>query len=452
MAMPLSDASMPQTAASGRYRAFWRWHFYAGLLVMPVLMLMALTGGLYLFKPEIEGALNRRLLSVPAATTSTAPQAWADAALKVAPGRLVQLVVPATSTASAKLVVETPTGTRQTIYVNPHDASVLGTVTGGGVMEFVKRLHSLDIAGPVFNLLIEVVAGWAIVMVATGIVLWWPRGRSGGVVTVRGGPASRIFWRDLHAVTGVFAGAVIIFLAATGMPWSAVWGKEVRKMTTEAGWGRPAAPGGPGSHQAHGAPPAVPWALQEADIHAGHDMRDMAQVEALDLNGAVASTDAAGLKRPYVVSLPAAADKPWSAAYMPDKAQDTRTIYLDNASGRVLADIGFGDFGPAARTIEWGIAVHQGQQYGMANKLVMLAGCIAIWMLGASALVMWWKRRPKGQLAAPPRPLTRGAYAGLAAVVAPLAVIYPLVGASLVVVLSLDALGRRFFRQTRAPA
>src|SRR5690606_3415153 len=113
----------------------------------------------------------------------TAPQAWADAALKVAPGRLVQLVVPATSTASAKLVVETPTGTRQTIYVNPHDASVLGTVTGGGVMEFVKRLHSLDIAGPVFNLLIEVVAGWAIVMVATGVVLWWPRGRSGGVVT-----------------------------------------------------------------------------------------------------------------------------------------------------------------------------------------------------------------------------------------------------------------------------
>jgi uncharacterized iron-regulated membrane protein len=175
-------------------------------------------------------------------------------------------------------------------------------------------------------------------------------------------------------------------------------------------------------------------------------MRDMAQVQALDLNGAVASADAAGLKRPYVMSLPAAADKPWSAAYMPDTAQDTRTIYLDNASGRVLADIGFRDFGPAARTIEWGIAVHQGQQYGLANKLVMLAGCIAIWMLGASALVMWWKRRPKGRLAAPPRPLTRGAYIGLAAVVTPLAIIYPLVGASLIIVLGLDVLVRLVFR------
>lgn len=123
---------------------------------------------------------------------------------------------------------------------------------------------------------------------------------------------------------------------------------------------------------------------------------------------------------------------------MPNRVQDTRTIYLHPADGRVLADIGYGDFGPAAKTIVWGIAVHQGQQYGLLNKLVMLAGCITIWLLGVSALVMWWKRRPKGRLAAPPRPLTRGAYIGLAAVVAPLAIFYPLVGASLIVVLGLD--------------
>ena len=29
---------------SGPFRAVWRWHFYAGLLVLPFLMLMALTG------------------------------------------------------------------------------------------------------------------------------------------------------------------------------------------------------------------------------------------------------------------------------------------------------------------------------------------------------------------------------------------------------------------------
>ena len=41
------------------------------------------------------------------------------------------------------------------------------------------------------------------------------------------------------------------------MPWSAVWGKEVRKFTTEAGWGRPAAPAGVAAAGREGAPSRV---------------------------------------------------------------------------------------------------------------------------------------------------------------------------------------------------
>jgi hypothetical protein len=60
------------------YRAVWRWHFYAGLLCLPVLVLMAVTGGLYLFNKEIEGLVYRDLLRVPAASANleTALQTW----------------------------------------------------------------------------------------------------------------------------------------------------------------------------------------------------------------------------------------------------------------------------------------------------------------------------------------------------------------------------------------
>ena len=316
-------------------------------------------------------------------------------------------------------------------------------------MQLVKRVHSLDIAGPVFNLLVEVVAGWAIVMVATGIVLWWPRGNSGGVVTVRATPAKRVFWRDMHAVTGLFAGAVIVFLAVTGMPWSAVWGKEVRKFTTDAGWGRPALPavtpasGHDPAHAEHQADAsALPWALQETDVHnehAGHGA-------ALSLDDAVARFDSSGLERPYTIAMPGEPGKAWSASSMPDQVEQMRTVYLDSSSGVVIADIGYGEFGPAAKAIEWGISVHQGKQFGIGNKLVMLAGCIAVWLLGISALTMWWKRRTKGRLAAPPKPATSGAYIGLAAVVVPLGIIYPLVGASLIVALVLDLIIQRLAR------
>ena len=83
------------------------------------------------------------------------------------------------------------------------------------------------------------------------------------------------------------------------------------------------------------------------------------------------------------------------------QVENARTIYLDPRSGEVLADVGFADYGPAAKTIEWGIAVHQGQQYGPINRYLMLAGCIAIVLLAISAVVMWWKRRPAGLLGAP---------------------------------------------------
>ena len=136
---------------------------------------------------------------------------------------------------------------------------------------------------------------------------------------------------------------------------------------------------------------------------------------------------------------------------MPDQVEKTRTLYLDGHDGHVLGDIGFAQFGPAAKAIEWGIAVHQGQEFGLFNKLVMLAGCIAVWLLGVSAVVMWWKRRPNGRLAAPARPADRRAYAGLLAVVLPLAILYPLVGASLIVALGLDLLIRRMARG-RAPS
>jgi uncharacterized iron-regulated membrane protein len=451
--MTTHDTQGPADAhAAGQvYRAFWRWHFYAGLLILPILMLMALTGATYLFRGEIEGVVYRSLQVVDIRPTATSPSQWVSAAERGLGGKVIQFTMPSEPGRSVRLVVDAG-GLKQTAYVDPHDARFLGATPDGGVMSTVKRLHSLEIAGPQANLLVEVVAGWAIVMVFTGVFLWWPRGQKGGIVTVRGVPRGRLFWRDLHAVTGLFASAVIVFLAATGMPWSAVWGKQVRAITTEAGLGRPAAPGGEvgGQHTTHSPvaarSDAMPWALQHTGMHTGQ----MAGVTSVD--SVVASVEAAGLGRPYVVSIPQSAGKAWTASYAPDQVEDSRTLYIDAATGKVIGDLGWREYGPAAKAIEWGISVHQGQQYGWVNRYLMLAGCVSIWLLGVSAITMWWKRRPEGRLGAPSRPANRRAYLGLAIVVVPLGLIFPLVGASLVAVLLFDLAFQRFIRAMRPAA
>jgi uncharacterized iron-regulated membrane protein len=445
----MSTTSAETLPAGDLHRAIWRWHFYAGLFVMPLLMLMAATGGAYLFKPEIEAAIYRPMMTIVPQTTTTPPNTWARAATDAAGGRVTRVEVPARADQAARIVVDTGAGQR-TVFVDPYNASVTGMLPGLGVMDAVKRIHSLVLLGDVPNMLVEVVAGWAIIMVATGLVLWWPRAGAAGAVTIRGGPRQRLFWRDLHAVTGVFAAAVVLFLAVTGMPWSAVWGDNVRKMTNAAGWGAPKPPAAAAawSHGGHN-PDAgsSPWALQGMDMHAVHHGHG----PGLTLDAAIAGADAAGLARPFAVSIPEGASKAWSVSRIAERAEDLRTIYLAADDGRVLADIGWDRYGPAAKAIQWGISTHQGQEYGPANRWLMLAGCLAVWLLALSGLVMWWKRRPRGGgLAAPPRALSTQARWAALAVVVPLGILYPLTGASLIAALAVDLGLSRFRRRFHA--
>jgi uncharacterized iron-regulated membrane protein len=440
-------SAAPESLAAGSlYRAVWRWHFVAGLIVLPVLVLLAITGGLYLFKPELDHLAYRRLEDVPARAAPFAPPSRVVARVEAAaPGRVLQFTPAQASDRAVRLLVRADSGKALTVFADPYDGHLIGTTPYGGVMQLVRKIHSLQKFGFWASCLVEIAAGWAVVMVGTGLVLWWPRGRRGGVVSVRGAPSQRVFWRDLHAVTGAFSAAVILFLAVTGMPWSMVWGDHVQRWATAANLYEPAAPAkvSPGwmlsMDMAPAKPDAVkpelPWALAKAPTPMSMPMPGATGV---GLDAAVERLQRLGLKQPFSVALPEGPDGAYVGDYRPDRVEDSRTIYLDQYSGRVLGDVGFRQWGAAAKAIEWGVAVHQGQEYGPLNRYLMLAGCVAIVLLAVSALVMWWKRRPVGGLGLPPAPSDGRVAAGVLGAVAVVGVIYPLVGASLIGALAAD--------------
>jgi uncharacterized iron-regulated membrane protein len=447
----LGDARAAATAASTApatdlYRAVWRWHFYAGLLVLPFLISLALTGALYLFRDEIDTIVHADLKQVAlrANVTPVPPSAMVAAALAAHPGSAVKFTDPATPNSSAEVTVATPAG-RLAVYVDPGDGKVLGSLSDRGtVMWTIRYLHSLRYFGPVARAAIEIAGGWAILLVATGIYLWWPRRQAGGVVTVRGTPARRVFWRDLHAVTGLFVGAIIVFLAITGMPWSGVWGAKVNEWANGSNFGYPAgvrvAVPMSDEHLAHSAPTS--WSLEQAKVPESSPVTTGAAPIGLDRAAAIAAE--LGLHRGYTITIPNKPSGVYSASVYPDDLSRQRVVHLDQYSGKPLIDMSYRDYGPLGRWLEWGINVHMGQQYGLANQLVLLAACLAIVMLAVSAAVMWWKRRPAGKLGVPPAPADPRVLRGLIALLAIGGVLFPLVGLSLLVMLALDWLfGRR---------
>jgi uncharacterized iron-regulated membrane protein len=451
------------------YRAVWRWHFYAGLLCLPFLVMMAITGALYLFRDEINAVVYSDLLQVPVATSAAlAPEALVAQAVTAVPGHVKRYVPAPAAGRSAEVGIAAADGQRVTVYLDPSSGAVLGHLRDDRkLMDVIKHIHSLVIAGTVANHGIEIVAGWTIVLVVTGTYLWWPRGRSGGVISVRSSPARRLWWRDLHAVTGAFAAIAILFLAVTGMPWSAFWGHQFSALTNAWGIGLPASvwSKAPQSMVPMSQQGEVPWALVQAPVplssaaapdphaeHADHTGQGgsgpapTASSGAIGLDAAVASFETLQLERGYSVNLPTGPRGVYTAMLFPDDVTHERVIHLDQYSGQPLIDVGYADYGAAGKATEWGVSLHTGRQFGLVNQLVMLAGCLAIVALAVTSAVMWWKRRPAGKLAAPERKDGDRLARSVVAIAVFLGLLYPLLGASMLAAWAIDAALPRAWR------
>jgi uncharacterized iron-regulated membrane protein len=461
----MSTENTPGTAAgsSGLYRRIWRWHFFAGLLCVPFIFSLALTGAMYLFHRQIDDVVYAREM------LRQAPSSQAEAlssnriialALLAYPGQPRAYAAPQDTRHNAQVDVSRPDGVTLQVFVDPASGRVAGAIDESDrIMTIVKHVHSLAIAGDGGKMVIEIVAGWIIVLMASGVYLWWPRGRRSGVVSIRSGAVGRVWWRDLHAVTGIFAGIVILFLALTGMPWSVFWGKNVNAWLNAHDLGVPNGMwrGIPKSTLPASALGDLPWTQQQAAVpasddphaghkamsHHGHDAANYSVLrnpDAASPDAVVASLARIGMVGDYRLALPRDARGVYSAIRTTGQVAEQRVVHIDQYSGKVLMDIGADRIGAVGRVTEWGVSVHQGAEYGTPNLLVMLAGCIALIALCVSGVTTWWKRRPAGKLAAPVSKDGDRLAKGVLAIAVVLGCCFPLLGGSMLAVLLLDSL------------
>ena len=436
------------------YNLAWRWHFYAGLFVAPFMVLLALTGIIYLFKPQLDPLMYGHLLTVPAAERALSADEQLQRAKAAYPqGTLSKYLPPADATSSAQFVMHDG-GREMTVFVDPYRGTVLGTQDAKNNLQAIARaLHGELMIGTVGDRLIELAAGWGVMLVISGVYLWWPRGKSSsGVLWPRFNTRGRVFWRDLHVVTGFWGAALLLVMLLSGMAWTGFWGKQYADL-----WNRfPAAMWNnvPTSDQQArvlntATQQTVPWAMENTPMpmsgeHAEHmqhgGMHHGPAAPTISLQEVQNIAIERKVEPGYSITLPTTAIGVFTIAVFADDPRNDATLHVDQYTGKVLADVRFEQYGAVARATEIGVMLHEGKMFGTFNQIVVLLICLMILLSAVSGVVIWWKRRPQGKFGVPPLRHDLPKWKTGVAIMLALAVIFPLVGASLVLVWLLDRL------------
>ncbi len=452
------------------YGTVWRWHFYAGILCIPFVIVLSITGTIYLFRPQIEAWQERPFDRIPVGAKESAAKknmpyvAQVRAAVaSVDGGKFAAMERASFAAASGELVTATRVmvdrnGERTRAYIDPSNNKVLGSVVEDErFIRVVRRIHGELLLGKRGSYVVETVASWTIVMVLTGMVLWWPRKMTAaGVLYPRLLSRGKTFWKDMHSVVGFWASGLILFLVTTGLPWSTFWGdyfKSVRRLTNTSVATQHWESGHEG-HEGHRGDDTSEKPMMTATPRTaakGPSWRNRVpdpsryQLDEIERVAQFAST--LQFDPPVIISPPSEANSVWTVKSETANRPQRQTIHFDAAAKKTIRHETFADQHWIDQIVGQGIALHEGQRFGWLNQLIALFATTALVMLSCSGLVLWWRRRDVSGLAPPAskrlntttqNQLSKPRLTMLACVVLLLGMYLPLFGASLVIVLVLD--------------
>lgn len=421
---------MKKLTAKQLYCTLWRWHFYAGVFAIPFVIVLAITGALYLFKPQLDAIHDAPFRNLSVIGASSTPEHQVAAALAAVPNaKFSAYELPREKTDAVNILLN-QAGEKVRVYVHPQTLQILlAEQEDKRFLRIVHDIHGELLLGKVGSVLVELAACWAIVLVLTGIYLWWPRNAKGlaGIIYPRVSFTGRLFWRDVHSVIGIWISFFVLFLLLTGLPWALVWGsafKEVRALTGSAAvqqdWviaGRKNTTDSSGEHAEH-----------ERDHSVSTETKQQAS-----LNSIVIGAHSLQFVHPVLVSPPSQKSPDWSVKSTTQNRPLRADAYFSATTGDLTNQQSFADRHVIDRAVGIGVAAHEGQLFGWFNQLLGLLTALGLVVLSISGFVMWRKRAPEGVLGAPPAMPESKIGVGFVVIILVAAVLLPVLGVSLIV-------------------
>jgi len=266
---------------------------------------------------------------------------------------------------------------RGTVYFDPASGRELGRRgEHEGLYNTMFELHSALLMEDTGKAVLASAALAYAVLLATGLVLWWPaRWSRAWHVEWRRGSFRALF--DLHRVGGALLGVVIAVGVLSGayMAW-----RPLSAAVTAAAGSDPLRPPAvpPGGNAAP--PKALDDAVRDAQARFAGAMVGYVQVPAGD-------------RKPVRVRLKLADDP---------HPNGLTSVWLHPLSGAVLRVDRWSALDPGARAYTWVYPLHTGELGGLPHTVLnALLGLVLAGFAG-SGLWLWWQRRPARAAAAKP--------------------------------------------------
>lgn len=436
---------------SSLQQRLWRWHFFAGLMVAPFGILLALSGGIYLFKSQIDAyqeaginagaTLGGKVMSAPELV---------GALLERYPQASVRSFTLAKANDASVEVELNLTGEAVIFWLSKYTGEVLGQVQKDQqILQLVKKFHGELLAGDYGSYLVELMACWMIVLIISGLFLWLPGDTDKSTLAnlraillpkLRQLQA-RDFWRKLHGSVGAWISLMMLVLLISGLPWTQVWGGGFSQLQQYMGWTNPAQQATEFKrHQHHGPAKASSNNASyenEATSHAlfGQLVQQVQQFK---------------LASPVIIQPPKSAIGHWTVRSQSQNRTQRRVIHFHAINLQPILNVGFENHHIVKQITSYGIALHEGALFGWLNQLLGVLAALGVVLVSVSGLTMAWRRRP---LTAPRLDKSYRLSKTLLCSIALLAVLLPLFGLSLLLLgLAEKAMQRLGFSETVSSA
>ena len=183
---------------------FWRWHFIAGIISLPFVLLLSITGAIYLFKDNIETPVKNNLKEITSTDGSKISYQQQLALVTKAIGEKPDGLIISNKKNTATEFVKGKFSHKKSIYINPYSKETTGVFSAKNTwMHTVRKLHGELLTGKVGTKIIELVASWMVVLILSGIYIFWPKdNKFTSLFRIRFQKGKRILYRDIHSVLG----------------------------------------------------------------------------------------------------------------------------------------------------------------------------------------------------------------------------------------------------------